>query len=384
MLSFLLILSFSKVVVLTDKNFTSTVENPNRVPLFVKFWVTWCEHCREFAPTWENFSEYNLNITVAEIECESNKNTCKEFASGGYPQLKWFDPGNSTPIPYTSGRSIRYLTQFTNKQPHAPLQFIEFTDIGKMVNDNKITSNFIFTFNGTEDQEITTIKQIATNLREYPINFFAIYNETADLSLMIYNGNTFPIVYNGNWSLNDVKIFIIDHAFPVFSNLSGIVAQFYLDYKSPFLAFISNEDMTDLSLTIASNLSYSMPIVTAYCERIQYFCRYTGADKGKVRFVVWNKSKRLFWTLGDDTDINEANVWIKSVKDGTLPGKGPGDGIFSRITSYYYDSYAEGVHQFAQAILLPPLVVITVIIMILDAKGKIRTKNIPQEKPKTE
>lgn len=377
MIWFLFGFIISEVVILTDSNFTEIIESVDRKPIFVKFWVTWCTHCKEYAPIWQNFSQMNLNVTVAEIECEGNPKTCKKYASGGYPFLKWFEVGDSEGISFFANRDINYLIQFTNKQLHFPLQVVNLSESLENITQNKINSNFLFTFKGIENDQINISKTISTKLRSFSLNFYASFNETNNLSLVVYRGSNTPIEYKGDWTLENVNDFVINNAFPPFSRYSPPIDDFFYINKRPLLVMIGGEEVSDMSFTIAENLSYSIQTTVTDCIKTPYFCKYTGADKGGINFILWHKSRQIFWTLSDEVSLEYANTWLKSILNGKLRGKGPGNWIFKPIAAYYYESYIGGTFTFIQSLLIPPFCIGAIILMYLDLSGSLKRPKPP-------
>ena len=59
------------VVTLTNENFTDFIENSS-LPIFLKLWATWCPHCKEFAPVWDELGTRlfrNLNLPSPKKGC---------------------------------------------------------------------------------------------------------------------------------------------------------------------------------------------------------------------------------------------------------------------------------------------------------------------------
>ena len=82
---------------LTDKNFehlTQAATGMTTGAWFVKFYAPWCGHCKGLAPIWEEIaSELKSEMTVAKVDCTSERSTCKRFGVRGYPTLILFKRG---------------------------------------------------------------------------------------------------------------------------------------------------------------------------------------------------------------------------------------------------------------------------------------------------
>lgn len=88
------------VLNLTDKTFEEKVlKAPEDQTVLVKFYTTWCGHCKSLAPeyakTAKHFKEMekDAKITLAHIDCDSHKEFCGKMGIEGYPTLKFFKGG---------------------------------------------------------------------------------------------------------------------------------------------------------------------------------------------------------------------------------------------------------------------------------------------------
>mmetsp|Transcript_49537 Transcript_49537/g.111424 ORF Transcript_49537/g.111424 Transcript_49537/m.111424 type:complete len:220 (+) Transcript_49537:82-741(+) len=79
--------------------------------VFVKFFATWCGHCKRMKPDWDKLmSEFkdSKTILVADVDCTgSGKSKCEEVGVKGYPAIKYGDPGDLQD--YKGGRTFADL-----------------------------------------------------------------------------------------------------------------------------------------------------------------------------------------------------------------------------------------------------------------------------------
>jgi len=74
-------------VLVTDANFTQTVEN-SPVPVLLDMWAAWCGPCRMIAPTIEGLaSELAGKVTVGKLDVDSNQQTAARFRVQSIPTL---------------------------------------------------------------------------------------------------------------------------------------------------------------------------------------------------------------------------------------------------------------------------------------------------------
>lgn len=81
----------SGAVDLSKENFKSTIEGKNA---FVKFFASWCGHCKAMKPAWDQLgSEYadSTSVLIGDADCTAGgKSLCEEFDVKGYPTIKYF------------------------------------------------------------------------------------------------------------------------------------------------------------------------------------------------------------------------------------------------------------------------------------------------------
>jgi thioredoxin 1 len=76
---------------LTKDTFEQTVTNNDIV--FVDFWAEWCGPCKMFAPTFEQASERNPDITFAKVDTEDQPELAGAFNIMSIPTLMIFRDG---------------------------------------------------------------------------------------------------------------------------------------------------------------------------------------------------------------------------------------------------------------------------------------------------
>jgi protein disulfide-isomerase A6 len=134
------------VVILTPDNFDSVVGGENGV--FVEFFAPWCGHCKKLAPDYEIIADSFAGVkgvVVASVDADEHKSLGGRFEVKGFPTLKWFPKGSSTPEEYNSARSIEEITQYIEnkagvrskapKKAASSVVILDSTNFDSIVND---------------------------------------------------------------------------------------------------------------------------------------------------------------------------------------------------------------------------------------------------------
>ncbi|ODV91772.1 hypothetical protein CANCADRAFT_30104 [Tortispora caseinolytica NRRL Y-17796] len=87
-------------------------------PTLVKFYASWCSHCRNMAPVYEDLglSFNEEDVQIVKIDADKNKITGKKFEIQGYPTIKMFNSIKSEdPVTYTKARTLDAFKQFVEE-----------------------------------------------------------------------------------------------------------------------------------------------------------------------------------------------------------------------------------------------------------------------------
>lgn len=106
----------TSVKMLTDDSFKKTIGQKH---VLVAFTAPWCGHCKNLAPVWEDLATTYANepdVVIAKIDAEheGSKRTAQDYGVTGYPTIKFFSKGSTTPEDYEGGRSEENFVEFLN------------------------------------------------------------------------------------------------------------------------------------------------------------------------------------------------------------------------------------------------------------------------------
>ncbi|GMM35064.1 protein disulfide isomerase [Saccharomycopsis crataegensis] len=103
----------SNVIEATDKDFIDIVQTPGTYS-FVKFYATWCGHCKTLAPIWEELADVyapSKNIQIVSIDADKYSRIGNRFGIKGFPTLKMFVAGEA-PKDYQGKRELDSFIKF--------------------------------------------------------------------------------------------------------------------------------------------------------------------------------------------------------------------------------------------------------------------------------
>jgi len=111
---FCIAFAHAQVAELTPETFDDAIKDKGA---FVEFYAPWCGHCKNLAPAYdivgESFSKVK-DVVVAKVDADAHKELGSRFGVSGFPTLKWFPKGSSTPEDYSGGRTAEDIITFIN------------------------------------------------------------------------------------------------------------------------------------------------------------------------------------------------------------------------------------------------------------------------------
>lgn len=102
------------------ETFASTLE---KGLAFIEFLAPWCGHCKALAPTWARLAaELKGKVTVAEVDCTTQRSICSVQDIQAYPTLIYYAKG--TRSQYAGKRKLDQLKAFVDKNVSGGLRRI--------------------------------------------------------------------------------------------------------------------------------------------------------------------------------------------------------------------------------------------------------------------
>ena len=104
---------------LTASNFRPAIQEDAANGLWLlQFFAPWCGHCKKMAPMLDTVAPLvSPKLAIGKIDCDQEKELCKEFHIKGFPTLKYARDGKVQDFPF--GRSQDDIVKFANMM-HAP------------------------------------------------------------------------------------------------------------------------------------------------------------------------------------------------------------------------------------------------------------------------
>lgn len=108
MLNLALVTVFGAVVKLSASNWDAVASERH---VFVKFYASWCGHCKRMKPDWERLGNAvtQENIVIASVDCTDPdaESLCEKYHVQGFPTLKTFF--NASSVDYNGERDFDSL-----------------------------------------------------------------------------------------------------------------------------------------------------------------------------------------------------------------------------------------------------------------------------------
>lgn len=355
---------------LTDGNFADFINSADK-PIFLKLWANWCAHCKALAPTWDELaemSEFDDVAYIADIECESNRKSCKLFEGESFPRLYWIEPKFATNITYTGTRDIPHFKMFIKKQINFPLIPINESEINNYTQTSNLSSLFLLKINSNDSKSLNNLKEVANNFRSSDIRFVQIDdNSITSPELIAFTGINRSEIFTGDWTEKSITSFILRQSVPFLSEITPYIMKFLMMYNVSTFIRVANisKPVCDSTIDICENVSSLFLVTKTDCFSAPWFCRLVDIDLNTSvdQFVVYNRDMQLFWVYRGEVNKGSVFNWARDVFNNKVKGKGSGKGLFSPLFEMYYSQKSQGNPTFV--VFLPPIFVLGLTIYMI-------------------
>jgi len=101
---------------------------------FVNFYAPWCMWCQRLHPTWEKVAEEvyekEIPVGIANVDCQTHADLCREQAVMAFPTLRWFDNGKPQMPDYKSDRTVQAIVSYTKRKLDLSAKFKDWEKNG--------------------------------------------------------------------------------------------------------------------------------------------------------------------------------------------------------------------------------------------------------------
>ena len=227
-----------KSISITTKNIDEITNNPNDLPVFIKFWSPYCPHCNAFQPRWNEFSSIsNDNCIIADVNCVAQPKICSMYKIEGFPTLKWIHPSQNIEIEYKNDRSIEDLQSFVKIQLCSP--FIPTKDVSEISKQKSQTNLYVFEHKKENDEIFNNVYEISKKYNTMKTPVFSILSSSD--RLVFYEFDSSENFDDKKFRKDNLAHFFHKHIFSYFNEMKPeYVSKFHMLEKPVILYFIFN------------------------------------------------------------------------------------------------------------------------------------------------
>eukprot|EP00993_Chasmostoma_nieuportense_P002502 NODE_3292_length_994_cov_55.693195_g3146_i0.p1 GENE.NODE_3292_length_994_cov_55.693195_g3146_i0~~NODE_3292_length_994_cov_55.693195_g3146_i0.p1 ORF type:complete len:304 (+),score=55.67 NODE_3292_length_994_cov_55.693195_g3146_i0:59-913(+) len=172
--------SGTDVLILTADNFEEEISRASG--LLVEFYAPWCGHCKTLAPEWiQAAADLQGVAQLAAVDATQNGPLAERFGVQGYPTIKFFPPGDDTPVEYSGPRHAAGIVEWMHAKLEeygvAPVleETISPSTFGSCLAKKMcvvaVLPHLIDGGVAARNAYLDTVQQVAKNFRGKPLHF---------------------------------------------------------------------------------------------------------------------------------------------------------------------------------------------------------------------
>ncbi|RMZ81459.1 hypothetical protein DV738_g2256, partial [Chaetothyriales sp. CBS 135597] len=148
-------------VPLTAESFQKLVTN-SQDSWFIKFYVPWCGHCQNLAPTWAQMArEMEGKLNIGEVNCDESPRLCKDAKVSGYPTIYFFRGGER--VEYNGLRGLGDLISFADKAVDSDVKYVDADAFKEMEETEEVI--FVYFFDhATTSEDFAALDRLTLSL----------------------------------------------------------------------------------------------------------------------------------------------------------------------------------------------------------------------------
>lgn len=235
------------VIVLGQDSFQDAVNN--NANIMVEFYAPWCGHCKQLAPEYANAATVlKGEVPLAKVDCTQHKELCNANGVKGFPTLKLFQDGKA--LEYQGQRNSDLIVSFIRKHTGPPAVEVSSKNVDIFETmDNVVVLGLFADRESVEAKLFQDTAAIYKTEYQFGItsdaDIFFKYGVTGAAALIVIaKFNDAPVVFDKQWSANNVADFISSESFPTLGEIGPDNYQKYLARELPlFWVFVSGNDM---------------------------------------------------------------------------------------------------------------------------------------------
>lgn len=316
-------------VILRDENFHAMMKRYSERPFVILFVSPKCKDCDEIRENLRSVEEsVKDHVYFAECACSTNPKMCSSFKKTDDSSIAFYDEACNHLEWMQKQPDQANIASFIETQLAVPFHF--HSDKRAAEKQSGMGSNFLVVYQDREDPKMRMIKIAAADVRSNA-KFYAVKGKS--LKLIAYRGPYAYRVFKGEWTQEELDIFMDQNFFPFLFELNALtVAKLQEFEKMTVIAFInplqSLEKLRKISETITSNF----PMTYVKFSEKNALVRYIQVQENELpRIVLYDVRTKRWIPYDGEFSAPEIQNWIYSIDidSATWSGSAPRRVLFS-------------------------------------------------------